>query len=123
MNIETPIWAMLIVAGVAALGAEAANSLQRDIMPFESLFKLVNGGVILAIMGVTTAIRKMGGASASRWIPAVPLGLGFGAGYLLSEDHFSIKQICVWALLYGGAASIGYLFIWKTVMKKGLDDA
>lgn len=107
---------------LAAAGGAAAENLQSSPLDVEALFRVVNGAVIVSIMGVTTVARHTG-AIPARWIPVVPMALGAACGWLVADDGMTVKQILTWSLLYSGAASIGYLFVWKTILKKGIEGA
>lgn len=121
MSVTVQAQAIACAVVLFAAGAAAAEAIGAGQLSVEKLFAAVNGAIIVAIMGITTVLRYVGGPSASRWTPLAPMLLGLFAGWLVADDAMNIRQIITLALLYSGAASIGYLFIWKTVMKKGLE--
>ena len=122
MGTAIAIVLIIVVAATFALGAEAVSSIKSDFTNYEELFKLVNGAVIIAIMGVTTTFRAVGGKRLARWVPLVPMILGGLAGLLVTHDAMPMRQVLTWALLYSGASSIGYMFVWKTIMNKGMSN-
>ncbi len=48
-----------------------------------ALLKLLDVGIILAIMGVSQAVK---GFVPERWIPVIPLVLGIAAGVIVSPS-------------------------------------
>ena len=120
MTVNRIFLSALVFALAFVAGGAAARGMEPDLSGVEKLFELVNGAIIIAIMGITTIIRHVGGHSMARWIPLVPMLLGAVCGYLVAHESMSVRQVLTWALLYSGAASVGYMFIWKTIMKKGL---
>jgi len=122
MNMESLAWSSVVFAAAFVVGGEAGQAIENGAVSFEQLFQYVNGAIIIAIMGITTILRQVGGRASSRWIPLVPMLLGAACGWLVADDNMSLRQIITWSLLYSGAASVGYMFVWKTIIAKGLKD-
>ena len=119
---ESLAWSSVVFAAAFVVGGEAGQAIENGAVSFEQLFQYVNGAIIIAIMGITTILRQVGGRASSRWIPLVPMLLGAACGWLVADDNMSLRQIITWSLLYSGAASVGYMFVWKTIIAKGLKD-
>ena len=122
MTFDAYAWSSIVFVAAFLAGDEAGRALKENIVNFDKLFELVNGAIIVAIMGITTILRQVGGRSTARWIPLVPMILGGACGWLVGNDAMSLRQIVTWSLLYSGAASVGYIFLWKTIMRRGIDD-
>jgi len=84
-----------------------------------SLLKLVDVGVIIAIIGITEGIKRALPESYWRLTPAVTLGLGLAAGIIMVPDASAIRAVAKSALIYGGAASLAYELGRTTLFGKG----
>ena len=88
-------------------------------MNFDTLLKAVDLVIILAIIGVTEAVKKTLPESLWRWVPIVPVVLGAVAGAVVSPDESSWRVAAKATLLYAGAASLGYELLRTTLLKSG----
>ena len=87
-----------------------------DIAP---LLKAVDLIVIIAIIGITEAIKAGLPESYWRWVPGIPLVLGVAAGVIMSPAGSEWRVMAKAALLYGGAASLTFELLRTTILKSG----
>lgn len=86
---------------------------------FDVLLKAVDLVLILAIMGLTEAIKRAMPEDQWRWIPLVPVVLGIICGAVVSPAGSGWRVMAKASLLYGGAASLAYELLRTTVLKQG----
>lgn len=86
---------------------------------FEALLKAVDIVLILAIMGITEAIKRAIPEERWRWVPLVPMILGVLCGAVVSPAGSGWRVVAKAALLYAGAASLGYELLRTTLFKTG----
>lgn len=86
---------------------------------FDALLKAVDIVVILAIMGITEGVKRALPERSWRWIPLVPLALGILVGVILTPAGQAWRMAAKAALLYAGAASLGYELLRTTILKTG----
>ena len=84
-----------------------------------ALLKLVDLGVIAAIIGITEGIKRALPEDYWRLTPAVTLLLGIVAGWIMVPDASAVRAIAKSALIYGGAASLAYELGRTTIFGKG----
>ena len=84
---------------------------------FGALLKAVDLVMILAIIGVTEAVKRSLPETSWRWIPIVPTVLGIVAGIIVSPGDWRVLAKA--AMLYAGAASLGYEILRTTILKSG----
>ena len=88
-------------------------------LTFDALLKAVDLVMIIAIIGVTEAIKRALPEPYWRWIPVVPVMLGLGAGVIVSPGSGDWRVLAKAAMLYAGAASLGYELLRTTILKTG----
>ena len=86
-------------------------------MDVDTLFKTLDGVVILAIMAVTEGIKRILPESYWRWVPGIPLILGIASGVVMT-DATAWRAVAKGALVYAGGASLGYELLRTTIFKK-----
>lgn len=86
---------------------------------FDVLLKAVDLVLILAIMGVTEGVKRALPEAEWRWIPVIPMVLGVLCGAVVSPAGSGWRVMAKAALLYAGAASLGYEFLRTTIFKTG----
>lgn len=84
-----------------------------------ALLKLVDLGVIAAIIGITEGIKRVMPEEYWRSTPAVPLLLGVVAGATMTPELSAWRVVAKSALIYGGAASLAYELGRTTLFGKG----
>ena len=73
------------------------------------LLKLVDGAIILAVLGVSYPLGMLiPEAYKERWLPVVPLVIGIAAGVIMSPPGAQWQAIAKTCLLY--AAAPAYLY-------------
>lgn len=87
-------------------------------MDVDTLFKTLDGVVILAIMAVTEGIKRILPESYWRWVPGVPLILGIASGIVMT-DATAWRAVAKGALVYAGGASLGYELLRSTILGRG----
>lgn len=86
---------------------------------FDALLKAVDVLVIIAIIGITEAVKRAVPERFWRWTPVVPLLLGIIGGIVLSPPGLGWRAVAKATLLYAGAASIAYELLRTTIFKSG----
>ncbi len=82
---------------------------------FDSLFKMVDLAIILAIMGISQAFKSI---VQDRYMPVVVTLLGIGAAFIMTPATHNWRLWAMAAIYYAGAADLFYTFVWQTILNK-----
>ena len=85
---------------------------------FDALLKAVDIIIILAIIGITEAVKRTM-QNHWRWIPMVPVVLGIIGGIIVTPSLTNWRVAAKAAMLYAGAASIAFELLRTTILKQG----
>ena len=82
---------------------------------FDSLFKLVDIPIVLAIMGLTQGFKVF---IPERFMPVVVTLLGVLAAFIVTPATHNWRVWAIAAIYYAGAADLFYTFVWQTILNK-----
>ena len=86
-----------------------------DFDVFDSLFKMVDLAVILAIMGLSQAVKTV---VPDRFMPVAVAMLGIVAAFIMTPATHNWRLWAMAAIYYAGAADLFYTFVWQTLLNK-----
>ena len=88
-------------------------------LTFDALLKAVDLVMIIAIIGITERFKRALPEVYWRWVPVAPVVLGLIAGIIVSPGSGDWRVLAKAAMLYAGAASLGYELLRTTILKSG----